>query len=112
MRPCSSWRVWAGASPRCLARRRTSGWAQAAGRFHVLQARPITSLFPLPETLPTDGLHVLISFGVVQGMLDPITPLGRDVFCSALPRALAPLGGPVASARRPIVAGERIFFDI
>jgi phosphohistidine swiveling domain-containing protein len=87
-------------------------WAQAIGRYSLLQARPITSLFPLPETLPTDGLHVLISFGAVQGMLDPIKPLGRDVFCSVLPRALAPLGGPLASARRPIVAGERIFFDI
>jgi pyruvate,water dikinase len=87
-------------------------WARAAGRFHVLQARPITSLFPLPEGVPTDGLHVLVSFGAFQGMLDPITPLGRDVFCSALPRALASLGGPFASGRAPFVAGERIFLDV
>jgi phosphohistidine swiveling domain-containing protein len=80
-------------------------WAQATGRLHVLQARPITSLFPLPATLPTDGLHVLISFGAVQGMLDPITPLGRDFF-SALPRVLASGWGPFASV------GERIFLDI
>ena len=87
-------------------------WAQATGRFSLLQARPITSLFPLPETVPTDGLHVLLSFGAFQGMLDPITPLGQDVFCSVLLRTLASIGRPFASARQPIVAGKRIFFDI
>lgn len=87
-------------------------WARAAGRFYLLQARPITSLFPLPDHLPADGLRVLVSFGAFQGMLEPITPLGRDVFCSALPKALAPMGAAVASGRNPIVAGERIFLDI
>src|SRR6058998_2825074 len=44
-------------------------WAHAGGRFHLLQARPITSLFPLPEGLPGDEVHVLVSVGAFQGML-------------------------------------------
>jgi phosphohistidine swiveling domain-containing protein len=88
-------------------------WARAAGRFHVLQARPITSLFPLPQDVPGDGIHLLVSAGAVQGMLDPITPLGRDVFQVALARTLASIGGPLTARRNPVVdAGERIFLDI
>lgn len=87
-------------------------WAQADGRFHVLQARPITSLFPLPEGLPDDGLHVMVSAGAFQGMLDPITPLGTDLFRVVMPRAGASLGGPAAHFRPSVIAGERWFLDI
>ena len=57
-------------------------WAWASGQLYLLQARPITSLYPIPA-LPTASadpaaLEVYFSFGAVQGMLDPITPLGRD----------------------------------
>jgi len=87
-------------------------WAQAGGRFHLLQARPITSLFPLPDGLPDDGLHVLISAGAFQGMLDPITPLGTDLFRVVMPRAGASLGGPAAHFRPSVIAGERWFLDL
>jgi rifampicin phosphotransferase len=89
-------------------------WALAGGRIHVLQSRPITSFFPLPEGLPTDGLRVLLSIGAIQGMLDPITPLGQDVFRCALPNALASIGVPLATGDVALVAvaGERIFVDI
>ncbi|CAN5596298.1 phosphoenolpyruvate synthase [soil metagenome] len=53
-------------------------WAWAEGKLYLLQARPITSLFPVPTVVSADSLDVFISFGAVQGMLDPITPLGRD----------------------------------
>jgi rifampicin phosphotransferase len=55
-------------------------WAWSGGKLFVLQSRPITSLFPLPAGMEPEPLRVLASFGAVQGMLDPITPLGRDVF--------------------------------
>ncbi|MBI1876613.1 MAG: hypothetical protein HYS05_22350 [Acidobacteria bacterium] len=89
-------------------------WAQAGERFHLLQARPITSLFPLPDGLPADELRVLISVGAFQGMLDPITPVGLGAFSVALPRAAAWVGGPLAHGRaRPFkVAGNRIFLDL
>jgi rifampicin phosphotransferase len=54
-------------------------WAYADGRLYLLQARPITSLFPLPEEGDFDPLAVFFSFGAVQGMLDPMTPLGQDM---------------------------------
>src|SRR5262249_36781966 len=55
-------------------------WAWSDGRFSLLQSRPITSLYPLPEGLPPGPLRVLLSVGGPQGMLDPMTPLGQDVF--------------------------------
>ena len=47
-------------------------------RLYLLQSRPITSLYPLPDAVSADPLLVLGSFGAMQGMLDPITPLGQD----------------------------------
>ncbi len=88
-------------------------WARAAGAFHLLQSRPITSLFPVPAEVTGDGLRVLLSIGAIQGMLDPLTPLGRDVFRVSLVRTLASIGAPLAIGQRPVVAaGDRIFVDI
>ena len=53
-------------------------WALVEGQFSLLQTRPITSLFPVPDELSPDPLKVMISFAAVQGLLAPITPLGRD----------------------------------
>ena len=47
---------------------------------YLLQARPITSLFPTPKGMPAEPLQVLFSFAAVQGVLDPITPLGMEIF--------------------------------
>ena len=55
-------------------------WAWAGGRLYLLQSRPITSLYPLPEGASAEPLEVFFSLGAVQGMLDPMTPLGQDVF--------------------------------
>ena len=52
-------------------------WAWANGQFYLLQSRPITTLYPVPEGAKTDPLEAYLSFGVWQGMLDPYTPLGR-----------------------------------
>lgn len=54
-------------------------WGWAAGKLHLLQSRPITSLFPVPEwAAQNPQLQVLFSFASVQGISDPITPLGQD----------------------------------
>jgi phosphohistidine swiveling domain-containing protein len=52
-------------------------WAFAHGRLYLLQARAITSLFPIPQEA-LDPLKIWISFGAVQGLVGPLTPLGRD----------------------------------
>ncbi len=53
-------------------------WGFADGMIHLLQSRPVTSIYPLPVNPDPAPLDVYISFGAVQGMLDPITPMGRN----------------------------------
>jgi phosphohistidine swiveling domain-containing protein len=53
-------------------------WAFADGKLTLLQSRAITSLFPIPDGVLAEPLKVWVSFGAVQGMLDPMTPLGRE----------------------------------
>jgi phosphohistidine swiveling domain-containing protein len=57
-------------------------WAFAQGKLYLLQSRAITSLFPLPQEGATQvsPLQIWFSFGAVQGILTPITPLGSDTF--------------------------------
>jgi phosphohistidine swiveling domain-containing protein len=52
-------------------------WALAEGKLYILQARAITSLFPVPR-VSFNPLIVWVSFGAVQGLVGPMTPLGRD----------------------------------
>ena len=52
-------------------------WAFANDKIYILQSRAITSLYPLPEEC-SDPLFVWFSFGAVQGVVGPITPLGQD----------------------------------
>ncbi len=54
-------------------------WAWAGERLYLLQSRPITSLYPPLQGLPPEPLQVTFSFGSVQGMLEPITPIGRSL---------------------------------
>ncbi|MEU6710281.1 PEP/pyruvate-binding domain-containing protein [Nonomuraea sp. NPDC046802] len=55
-------------------------WAiDADGALRLTQARPITTLYPLPE--PTrPGLRVFFSLNVAQGVMGPLTPLGLAAF--------------------------------
>ncbi len=53
-------------------------WAWASGQLFLLQSRPITSLYPRLQGLPPEPLQITLSFGSVQGMLDPVTPIGRS----------------------------------
>ncbi len=54
-------------------------WAFSDGRFYLVQTRPITSLFPLPEPIDEDkGFRVYINFNLyTQAMLEPFTPIGE-----------------------------------
>ena len=89
-------------------------WAWSSGTFHLLQSRPVTSLFPLPEGVPAEPLKVYGSFAAVQGMLDPLTPLGQDVIF-----LIFAMGGRLLGYRHtpetltaPVVAGERLWSNI
>jgi pyruvate,water dikinase len=52
-------------------------WAFADGKLYILQSRAITSLFPVPR-VSFNPLVIWFSFGAVQGLVGPLTPLGQD----------------------------------
>lgn len=88
-------------------------WAFAAGKLYLLQARPITSLFPVPE-IQFAPLKIWFSFGAVQGLLAPISPLGRSVLQYTLNHAASVFGAPPATAQNTVMraAGERLWMDV
>ncbi|MBB5077760.1 phosphoenolpyruvate synthase [Nonomuraea endophytica] len=81
-------------------------WTWARGRFHIVQSRPITSLFPVPEGR---GPRVYFSFGHQQMMTDAIKPLGRSVL-----RTFFPFGGSAIGQESPylVPAGGRLYIDV
>ena len=73
-------------------------WCLDDHGFQIVQSRPITTIFPIPEV--DDGAnHVYLSVGHGQMMTDPMTPLGLSVWQLTSP---APMR----------VAGSRLFVDV
>ncbi|HSV86635.1 MAG TPA: PEP/pyruvate-binding domain-containing protein [Levilinea sp.] len=89
-------------------------WAYSDGQFYLLQSRPITSLYPLPQNVPPEPLRVMFSFAAVQGMLDPLTPLGRETLLWMVTANARLLGIRYASVHDcpGKIAGERLWVDI
>lgn len=91
-------------------------WAVAGGRIWLLQSRPITTLFPLPQPRPPDDdLHVYVSFHHLQGMLEPFTPMGLALFREIARTVQAFLGLPLMPPGQPgtfTAAGARLFIDV
>jgi pyruvate,water dikinase len=89
-------------------------WAWDGEQHHLLQTRPITSLFPVPEGLSPEPLRLMLSFGAVQGMLDPITPLGRDGLRGLFAGGAALFGLRYAPEDLPVLqtSAERLFIDL
>jgi rifampicin phosphotransferase len=73
-------------------------WCLVDDDFHIVQSRPITTLFPIPVI--DDGQnHVYVSVGHQQMMTDPMKPLGLSVW--------------QLTALRPMyAAGGRLFVDV
>ncbi len=67
-------------------------WCLVDDGFQIVQSRPITSLFPIPETADSDN-HVYISVGHQQMMTDAMKPLGLSVWQLTTPRTMAEAGG-------------------
>ncbi|MGD8621222.1 MAG: PEP/pyruvate-binding domain-containing protein [Anaerolineales bacterium] len=88
-------------------------WSYHDEKLYILQSRPITSLFPVPE-LSFDPLIAWISFGSVQGLLGPITPLGREGIKNVLVGAASLFGSRIRPEEQSIFesAGERIWIRI
>jgi pyruvate,water dikinase len=72
-------------------------WCLADGGFQIVQSRPITTLFPIPEAEDQEN-HVYVSVGHQQMMTDPMKPLGLSLWKMT---AMAPMRD----------AGGRLFVD-
>lgn len=73
-------------------------WCLADETFYIVQSRPITTLYPIPETDDQEK-HVYISVGHNQMMTDAMKPLGLSFF---LLTTSAPM----------YTAGSRLFVDV
>ena len=73
-------------------------WCLVDDTFYIVQSRPITTLFPIPEA-KTQENHVYVSVGHQQMMTDPIKPLGLSFF-------LLTTSAPMRKA------GGRLFVDV
>ncbi|GAA0559068.1 phosphoenolpyruvate synthase [Chitinophaga japonensis] len=73
-------------------------WCLADGTFYIVQSRPITTLYPIPETNDQEN-HVFVSVGHQQMMTDPMKPLGIAVW-------------QLTAARSMYTAGGRLFVDV
>ncbi len=89
-------------------------WAWGEGRLVVLQSRAITSLYPLPEGAAAEPLLALVSVGAVQGMLDPFTPLGQDLFAGLVVGVARRFGVSLTPETQRVFlkAGERLFINV
>jgi rifampicin phosphotransferase len=67
-------------------------WCLVGEDFHIVQSRPITTLFPVP--VADDGEnHVYVSVGHQQMMTDAMKPLGLSLWQLTTPRPMAEAGG-------------------
>ncbi|MFI6647123.1 rifamycin-inactivating phosphotransferase [Streptomyces sp. NPDC050529] len=67
-------------------------WCLADDEFRIVQSRPITTLFPVPEAGDQDH-HVYVSVGHQQMMTDPMKPLGFSMWQQTAMVAMHEAGG-------------------
>ncbi|HUG86915.1 MAG TPA: rifamycin-inactivating phosphotransferase, partial [Euzebya sp.] len=67
-------------------------WCLVDDDFQIVQSRPITTLFPIPDA--DDGeTHVYVSVGHQQMMTDPMKPLGISMWQLTSPAPMREAGG-------------------
>ena len=89
-RSCGS-RSSAGGSKRTSAAQDIE-WCLVDDGFQIVQSRPITTLFPIPESGDREN-HVYVSVGHQQMMTDPMKPLGLSFWQMTTPAPMAEAGG-------------------
>ncbi|MFI0508599.1 rifamycin-inactivating phosphotransferase [Streptomyces sp. WSLK1-5] len=73
-------------------------WCLVDDEFHIVQSRPITTLFPVPESGDREN-HVYVSVGHQQMMTDAMRPLGVSMW-------------QLTAMARMHEAGGRLFVDV
>ncbi|QNF29936.1 phosphoenolpyruvate synthase [Metabacillus elymi] len=67
-------------------------WCLVDDTFYIVQSRPITTLYPIPEA-ETQENHVYVSVGHQQMMTDSMKPLGLSFFLLTTPAPMRKAGG-------------------
>lgn len=78
-------------------------WCLVEDTFHIVQSRPITTLFPIPEANDREN-HVYISVGHQQMMTDPMKPLGLSFFLLMTPATMRTAAGRLFVDVTPMIA--------
>lgn len=73
-------------------------WCWVDDTFYIVQSRPITTLYPIPDANDQEN-HIYLSVGHQQMMTDPMKPLGLSLF-------------QLTAGRPMLKAGGRLFVDV
>lgn len=89
-------------------------WAiEPRGGIRVLQSRPITTLFPLPEPQNhDDGARAYLCASLLQGLTRPMTPMGLASFTLMSDSYRSTVAGNGPAAYRSAQIGMRMFVDV
>lgn len=87
-------------------------WCLKDGDIYIVQARPITSLFPVPSPEPSDDrLHAYVSIGHAQAFAEAMPPLVRDIWMVYTQTAFEKFGFG-ADTQWTAEAGGRVYMDV
>jgi pyruvate,water dikinase len=89
-------------------------WCLADGDFRIVQSRPITTLFPVPDAADQEN-HVYLSVGHQQMMTDAMKPLGLSMWQLTAMAPMLEAGGRLfvdATARLASPASRAGFLDV
>lgn len=89
-------------------------WCLAGDELHLVQSRPITTLFPIPPADDDDN-HVYVSVGHNQMMTDAMKPLGLSFWQMTTRAPMAEAGGRLfvdVTARLAAPASRRAMLDL
>jgi len=78
-------------------------WCLVDDTFYIVQSRPITTLFPIPEAIDQEN-HVYVSVGHGQMMTDPMKPLGLSFFLLTTNALMRKAGGRLFVDVTPMLA--------
>ncbi|UQU68702.1 phosphoenolpyruvate synthase [Couchioplanes caeruleus] len=89
-------------------------WCLADGDFHIVQSRPITTLYPVPRSADSEN-RVYLSVGHQQMMTDAMKPLGISLWQLIAMAPMHEAGGRLfvdATGRLATAAGRAAFLDL
>lgn len=85
-------------------------WCIEKGEIYIVQARPITSLYPIPQlTYQDDAYHAYVSLGHIQVMTDPMPPMAHSAIHKVFP--FGKKGGAESNCSVFASSGSRLFID-